>query len=589
MSEYTPKRAKQEDKKSKSKLWIVLAVILALIIALGSYAFIEAVRLRGEAYAMKDALANTVGLAKAGDMVGAEASIGEVEEKADKVSARLSSPLWKIGAKAPIVGGDISSVSNLVNIIDDAIDNIVPTIFDTLKGYPLTSLNQDEGINVKTILAYIDLVEGIAPKLDKYAQSLSEVSFRFIDLGSYSEYIEDLSKLSDKYDSIVDYLKFAKMVLGDGEDRFYLLAAQNSAEIRASGGFPGSIGSVSIKDGFLTVGDFKPVNSVLLRNNPANAQATSTELKLFSFWVNYPRDFDYNPNFERVGYNWAESYMGQEKVNGVISLAPTIIQSLLKSMDQSITLSDGTVMDGTNATKVIQHDLYYKYLTADESAINHNTDDMVDALFAETAKQTMDLFFSSISVSNIGNIIDLLSAGMENRTIMLWMEDEQSQQMVKDFGFSGGLGDDETKPIAGVYFSCSVSSKLGWFFSLDTKIDDVKDNADGSKTYNITVELSNLITDEDLKVGTYILGATRGTIGGYLHLFAPVGGTIDNVKSSNGVNFIMGSYEGLDVAYTQNMSLAKDKPVTVTYTVTTSPKAVEGLVIQSTPTLQEYH
>ena len=79
-----------------------------------------------------------------------------------------------------------------------------------------------------------------------------------------------MTLITDAYAVAEDYLPLLKAFLGGGSDRTYLLAAQNSTEIRASGGFPGSIGTITIVDGVLTIGDFNSVYDVLPYGTPAS-------------------------------------------------------------------------------------------------------------------------------------------------------------------------------------------------------------------------------------------------------------------------------------------------------------------------------
>ena len=58
--------------------------------------------------------------------------------------------------------------------------------------------------------------------------------------------------------------------------------------------------------------------------------------------------------------------MGQN-VDGVISMTPAIVQKLLAAIDEEITLFDGLVLNGSNAARVLQYDLYYKYFGTESS------------------------------------------------------------------------------------------------------------------------------------------------------------------------------------------------------------------------------
>lgn len=402
-----------------------------------------------------------------------------------------------------------------------------------------------------------------------------------------ADYSVQIASMTGSYDNLKEFLPLFKTFIGDGSDRTYLLAAQNSSEIRASGGFPGSIGTIRIRDGVLTIGDFSSVYKVLASYTPSAANITSEEKELFGSWMNGPRDACFDPDFERVAYIWALAYeqKNSEHVNGVVSLTPAIIQGMLEYIG-NVTLSDGTELTSENATKVLQYDLYYKYLNANASATSY---DYVDDLFAETAKATMSKLVSDFDVKKAGNYYKVFSDGAKNRTVMMWMEDEEEQELVKNAGCSGGLNEDPENPETGVYFSISDPCKLGWFLDIDTEIGEPVVNDDGTRTYDVTATYSNVLGNADkVNAGNYILGSYGGTITGYIHIFAPAGGTISGIKTSNGGRMYTGTYHNLDVAYMFGNSIAPGSSITITYKVTTAAGVTTPLGVNSTPTLQNY-
>ena len=116
---------------------------------------------------------------------------------------------------------------------------------------------------------------------------------------------------------------------------------------------------------------------------------------------------------------------------------------------------------------------------------------------------------------------------------MMWMEDEEEQELVKNAGCSGGLNEDPENPETGVYFSISDPCKLGWFLDINTEISEPVVNDDGTRTYDVTATYSNVLSNSDkVNAGNYILGSYGGTITGYIHIFAPAGGTISDIKQA---------------------------------------------------------
>ena len=171
--------------------------------------------------------------------------------------------------------------------------------------------------------------------------------------------------------------------------------------------------------------------------------------------------------------------------------------------------------------------------------------------------------------------------------------DEEDQTLCKEKGCSGGLNADPTKPEAGIYFSGITPSKLGWYVDISPEMSEPLQNADGSFSYDISVDITNVITREVAKKYTwYIVGGQAGTYHSYLNLFAPAGGTISNfyVSTFKGNPFSKSDafeYSGLE-AYCLNMYVHPKQTINVSYTVTTSPEALEPLKFSLTPTLSEY-
>lgn len=580
-------------KKHKRK-GIIIGVVIAIILILGLGGALGAItakkeisNIKQQAVVLKTDLKNVLSSLKAQDADSTFAACDQLDIALDNINATLDKPLWRMVYKVPKFKGYIDSVEKLLSLVDEASNDIARPTAAVFEEYPLSELKVDDGFNINIINAYLSLLEDIEPKIDDIVYSMNQVSLPMGLNSMISDYSTQIASMTGSYDNLKEFLPLFKTFIGDGSDRTYLLAAQNSSEIRASGGFPGSVGTIRIRDGILTIGDFSSVYNVLSTYTPSAAGITDEEKELFGSWMNGPRDACFDPDFERVAYIWALAYeqKNSEHVNGVVSLTPAIIQNMLGYIG-NVTLSDGTELTSDNATQVLQYDLYYKYLNANSTS---KSNDYVDELFAETAKTTMAKLVSEFDVKKAGDYYKVFSDGAKDRTVMMWMEDESEQELVKNAGCSGGLNDDPENPETGVYFSISDPSKLGWFLNIDTQISDPVVNSNGSSTYEVTATYSNILSDKDkINAGRYILGSYDGTITGYIHIFAPAGGSLSDVEISNGGTMYIGSYHNLEVAYRFGNSIAPGSSITVTYKVTTAPGVTNPLGVNSTPTLQNY-
>lgn len=583
---------RRRNKKLKIARNIAIALVPIIIIGLLIFRLgTDAKSMLSEANTLKTDLKAVMTGVKERDVESAQNATLKLDNTVRKLDRTLSSPVWKAVSHAPFAGKYVKSVNTLVSAAEDASDNILKPALDVMDEYPLEGLKVGDGFSVSTINAYLNLLEDIEPRIESMTTKMQTVKLPLGKTEMLSEYTQMLTKLTAAYKENGEYLPLFRAFLGDGSDKLYLLAAQNSAEIRASGGFPGSMGTIRIEDGVLTIDDFKTVYDMISVNPPTEAHITDTEYLLFSGSLDYARDACYIPDFERVGEIWALAYESKndEHIDGVISLTPVIIQKVL-AYTGAVTLSDGTELNGDNATQMLQKDLYYKYLSNNSSYKVSNAYDYVDSLFAETAKIVMGKLVDDFDINRIADYSKIFTDGGKDRTILMWMEDETAESYVKAAGCSGALNDDPSNPEAGVFFSGANGSKLGWFVSLDTQIgDDVTINDDGSRTYDVTVTVSNDITRDDMyRAGNYIIGNYNGQVESYLHLFAPADGTISDFETSNSMTMNMDEYHGLEVAYNVEFMLAPSNPVTVTYKVTTAPGVSTPLKISQTPTLQSY-
>lgn len=517
-------------------------------------------------------------------------------EKADQISVNIKASQGLVHSTRKLLGDNflmrdqLNNIQNILDLADIGVRKLLKPLFAQLQSNPIDQLHADEGINTKWIGSYLAFAESIMPEVEVFLVLAENTDLSLIDSeGKLSGYFDQVKPFLELYHEYKDALPLLQTLLGVEEDRLYLVAAQNSTEIRASGGFPGSMGTIRITNGVLKMQDFKSVYDVLATYTPKKANVTAKENKLFHSGLEAPRDADYCPDFERVAYIWALGYEDEQKeaVDGVISLTPCIVQRLLAVMGSQIELFDGTVLNGENATKVLQYDLYYKYFGTKKIK---NNDQIADEIFADAAKKLMRMLTDDLELAYIPGFLSVARQSFADRTLMLWMNDEKQQDMIRQLGWHGGLNADPENPQAGVYYSCTIPSKMGWFLVMDTQIGEKTKNEDGSYTYPVTATFSNAITADEINAASvYITGGKDGTIIGSAYFFAPAGGSVSDFYSSNGKTVKTDVYHDLQLGYMLKFRIKPNQTVTVTYYVTTAPGVETPLTFSKTPTVQDYH
>lgn len=523
-----------------------------------------------------------------GETEDAQKILDAIPQTCADVRTSLDKTLENMGESLPSLQEQLMNLKELLSLIETASDTILRPLAVQIAENPLSDLSTGDGIAIAPLCEYIDFAESLMDDISALIEQANSVDLSLIDGdGELSEYLEEANELLSLYRADPTVFAKAKAMLGADGDRLYLIAAQNSAEIRASGGFPGAMGTVQIKDGVLYMGEFERVYDILSSYTPAGGNVTAVENNLFYGGLTAPRDADFCPDFERVAYIWSLGYESRQgsAIDGVISVTPCVLQRLLAAIDAEVELFDGTRINGENAVQILQHDLYFQYFAG---SYVYNATTITDDLFADAAKKSFEVLTQNLSFSDLKEYLSVAKDSVEDRTLMLWMADEEEQTILQTLGCHGGLNTDPEQPQAGVYFSCTAASKMGMFLVMDTEMGERVKNEDGSYTYPITVTLKNSITQEELQSAySYITGGSSA-ICSALYVFAPAGGTIGDVTVSNGLSVSMETYHDLQLGYIRNLNIYPDKPVTVTYYVTTAPGVETELTFSKTPTIQDY-
>ena len=591
---------KRRRRRRNKRIGIAIAVVVVVLIlaagACGGMLYMQAQDMKADAKTIMAKVSDISTDITSNDYAAASSAAQELKQMSSSMNDTLSSPLWTVASRLPVIGDDITAVRTLGSVLDSVADDALVPLTQSLQTNPPSSLLSDGAINVQALNTLVASVQQAAPALDTATKKLDTLPETHIDqlTSMVDSASEKLKSINDAFQTLDQLAPILSDALGANGERRYLIVAQNTAELRASGGFNGAYATMTINNGKIELGEFGTANYIG-DDIPESLTTTATERELFSEqYMTSARNMNYDPDFVRDAEIWAAAYPQTQEgtVDGVISVVPSVVQDLL-AITGGITLSDGTQLDGTNATKVLEHDIYWKYLNTSGTAASYGND-TADALFGEAAHLAFNKLFDNLSSSTLVKLGSVMVEDATTRKIMIWMANADEEQRIKDAGMSGGLNSDATAPELGVYASTGMAGKLGWYIDLETTIGEAKTNADGTTSYYCTTTIHNAATDADVLNGSaYIMGVVeKGEPWPWLHIFAPAGGTISNFTVVQGdYQFKESSYEGLQVMYlsaNDGARLPQGATISCSYTVTVSASATEPLALSTTPTLTEY-
>lgn len=579
---------------------IFLGIILVAGLAIGGagyvygkqmYASVKVVKgLANDALAQGDVLKDAI---TSGDYAAAQAASEEMASIAAEMKQETDQDLWKIASRVPVYGGDVAKVRTLANVFEDLSRNALIPLTTDLTGMDISAIIGTEGkIDVNSLVNLVNALGTVSDVISRNAEAVDSLGEAKLD--QVNEPLQKVRTLLVDLDTMTQgALKVApvlpQMLGADGQTKYYLLIAQNNAEIRATGGYPGAWGQCLATDGKLSMEDMFSFASYRAAEGH-RPEASEDEYNLFGDLITvYPGNANLTPDWSRAAqkfaYFWEDMYEMGYQFDGVIGIDPVFFQMVLKYVG-GVTTSYGLEVNGDNAAQVLMNDIYLTGLKNYEQ----------DAFFQEVAKLAFDKFTSNIGSIGITNISQLLQEAASSHRLLVWMRDEAAQNIMRELGVTGELEYDPAEPVLGVYINDDTWAKMCWYIDLRTQVGESTVNADGSRTYQVTTTLSNTMTEGELYNATkYVYGLSpsrrnEGDLASNLLLYAPAGGSIINVQFSDNCNmngYKEATYNGLQVIYAL-INTNYEETTTVTYTVTTSPEARGDLQVRMTPTGQTF-
>ena len=576
-------RHRKGERKKRHTGAIIAAVVAVLLVVLGASGFMllnSAKTVKSEAKEAVEIVGGLKDKVTSGDFSTLPDDAKKIDELCDSMKAETSSPLWTAASFIPVYGSDINAARTMIDALSDVSSNALVPMADNLSQATPGKLFQDGMINVSALQAVADSLSSSSKVFKSANEKVQGIGDTHI-----SQVTELVDKAKDGFATLNGAVDAAEKVapvlpqmLGaNGQTRNYLMYAMNNVEIRACGGFGGSQGQMSI-------GEFVP--RIGLSEDEAVESVDEEDEALFGNHSNlYNSGNTYSPdwprNSQRVAALWKSQY-GQD-VDGVIGIDPVFLQYLL-GLVGNVSLPDGTVVDGTNAAKVLMHDVYWNY-PVEES----------DGIFAAVASAAFDKILGGIGDVDVTKLVGAFERGAEEGRLIAWMRNDDEQNAIKETGIDASLPDPDdpsADPVAGVYFNNLSFSKLDWYLNADTQVGQGIKNGDGTCSYRITVTLTNIMTQEEAgKLPDYVAAsapdAARDDERLNVSLFAPTGGNISDL-TVEGTQFGLGAatWHGIPF-YSGTVDLHAGETTTITYTLTTSAEAGDKpLTLRQTPTCQ---
>lgn len=289
---------------------------------------------------------------------------------------------------------------------------------------------------------------------------------------SFEEFKSKLPLFEKLVDDSVGYSKFLEDFIGTRGTKKYLILFQNPSELRPTGGFPGTYGVVSFKDGKLQ--EFKVDDIYNLDGQLKELIIPPVQLQhITPNWgmrdANWFIDF---PTSARKIVTFFKKEAGYE-VDGVITFSPQIVARILDTVGPVEMPEYNLTLDSKNLLPALQEEVEYKGDRKQPKQV-----------IVDLAPQMLQELYSAESGKWL-EVFNILVSSLEQKDILMYFRDLNLESFSVDKGFSGQVKKTDSDYLM-VTFTNVKGSKTDLVMDSSLKVQTTTESGDMKHKVSIT-------------------------------------------------------------------------------------------------------
>lgn len=519
-------RSRSRSGRSRSRARLRRTLITVLVVVCLLFLGVGWLGLRG--WQARGHLISAAGLARelgqqvlAGDSDQARRTLAALQAQADAARSATGDPSWAAAGHAPYAGDDLSAVRTVAVAVDD----LARHAFPSLLRLDLATLVPKAG--------QLDLarLQAAAPELTAADTAVRQASDRVAAIrveGLQGPVRDAVKELRGELDRLADLTATARHgavllppLLGVGGPRTYLVAFQNLAEPRSTGGIFGAYAVLRAERGKVEILKQGAAAELGMFDQPVttldpNMKALYTELPGI-----YPADVNLTPHFPTAASIFREMYKRRTGtvVDGVLATDPVTLSYLLQAIGP-VPVPKHPTLTSDSAVKTLLSDAYQRIKAPRDQ----------DKYFASAAMSVFDALLTRTVDPRL--LLEALDRAVAERRILFWSANPDEQDDLVDTRVAGVMPEQENVPTVGVFLNDGTGSKLGYYLTRSTELTVGGCRPDGRRELKLRLTLGSTAPSKGLSqavLGLQLPGDPyRNRVVAYV--FSPVGGSPVNAR-----------------------------------------------------------
>jgi len=416
---------------------------------------------RNDASLIRSRLAQVQRLVAAGDVHDAQKVAATIPALAHRAHKLTTGPAWFLSSEVPYFGKPLQVVRGTAAATDVLGSEGVTSLLSVIGDLDPAKLRvRGDTVNLAPIVAAAPKLKVVDKAIDHALRDLHKVPgstwFTPVD-GVRSSMMTTLTAVGGYVDAATRAAEVLPTLLGNDGPKRYFIGLQNEAEMRGTGGLPGSFAILVANKGTVKFTHFESdvvfqlgaehLVDTGLDFGPAYLQ-TYVEANPTQRYVNS----NISPNFSYAAQIWAVMWekVSGEHVDGALALDPQVLANLLTATGP-VKTAQGGVLTAENVVPLTEQQEYAIF-----SDNNERKQFLVDVL-KDVSNYTIAGHASAAS------LVSALSLSSRQHRVQFWTSDAASQAVIDQTNYSGTIPAAPDRTFIGMVVSNDAAGKLDYY------------------------------------------------------------------------------------------------------------------------------
>ena len=428
----------------------------------------------------------------------AAAQVTEAQRAAHRAHRLTSGPVWWTAGRLPWIGRTPRAASTAALAADRLTGDVLPVLVQAAE---TASPNR-----LRTSGTSLDLapLTRVAPALAVAARQVDDVQRVLEGTGRGSGVLAPVAQGLDDFRAAVADLsatvhgaalaaELLPPMLGANGPRSYLLAFQNPAEARGTGGLVGGYGVLKADHGKLSVQTLGTDSDLTgLKKLPPELGSDYEELwgQDPALWVNSNE----SPHFPYGAQIWLDAWQAQhgQRLDGVLALDPEVLSYLL-SVTGPVTLPDGERITAANVVQQTMQAAYVRF------AKNPNARKAYLTVVAGAVVQRL-----LGQRDDPAALVRALGRGVAERRVLVYSDHAEEQRALAGQAVAGALPDAQGANVL-VAVNNAAGNKLDYYLDRRISYAGTACAVGGMRSTQVDLTLTNTV-DKAAALPDYVVG-----------------------------------------------------------------------------------